>query len=129
RFSREDTAAEIAARAEHAPELAQEVRRRDGHVPALRLPYAAHGAPPEGFDTAVVLPLRDEAAADLVRRLLAEADDALLLALPALARIELDVDGEERALADVAERWRVHRVGGSWSEDERATLLEDRPSE
>ena len=45
------------------PELAGELAARAGHVPVLRLPFAADGAPPDGFATAVVLPLRDEAAA------------------------------------------------------------------
>ena len=138
RFSREDTAALVADAARDVPDLAGELRRRGGHVPTLRLPFATEGAPPDGFDTAVVLPLRDEAAADLVRRLLAEADDALLLALPHLDRIEIDLDGdsaevgrahEARVLTDVGRRWHAHRAGGTWTPDERATLLADRPTE
>ena len=51
---------------------------------------------PEGFDTAVELPLRDDAAVTLVTRLLAEAGPALLLALPALARAEIVAGGMTR---------------------------------
>jgi hypothetical protein len=58
--------------------LADELRRRDGHVPLLRLPLPAEGSAPEGYDTVVILPLRDGTALDLVERLLAAIDDALL---------------------------------------------------
>ena len=80
------------------PALAGELAARSGHLPVLRLPFPADGAPPEGFATAVTLPMRDEAAGRLVRRLLAETGPALLLALPALAAIEIEVDGVTRAL-------------------------------
>lgn len=125
RFSRADTAAAVL----ETPTLEEEVRRRDGHVPVLRLPFPAEGEPPEGYDTAVLLPLRDEEAADLVRRLLGEADDALLLALPGLERIELDVEGAERVLTDASARWLVHRTGGAFPVAERESLLADRPTE
>ncbi|GAA1645599.1 hypothetical protein GCM10009744_40470 [Kribbella alba] len=127
RFSRADTAAAVANLG--SAELETEVRRRDGHVPALRLPFTAEGEPPEGYDTAVILPLRDEAAAELVRRLLDEADDALLLALPGLERIEFDVDGAVRVLADAESRWHVQRAAGTFDEDDRERLLADRPTE
>jgi len=127
RFSRADTAAAVEAL--HAPGLATEVRRRDGQVPVLRLPFAAEGEPPEGYDSAVILPLRDDAAAELVRRLLAEADDALLLALPGLERIEVDVDGEVRVLADAESRWYVQRTAGTFDGNDRERLLADRPTE
>ena len=145
RFSRDDTAALVTQAAETSPGLSAELRRRDGHVPVLRLPFAAEGEPPAGFDTAVVLPLRDEPATNLVRRLLAEADDALLLALPHLDRIEIDDGqsgagagagagagdraGEPRVLTGVDARWRAYRSGGVWTPAERATLLADRPTE
>jgi hypothetical protein len=129
RFSRDDTAALVAEAGEAAPGLMAELRRRGGHVPVLRLPFAADGEPPEGFDTAVVLPLRDEAAADLVRRLLGEADDALLLALPHLDRIEIDEGHGVRVLTGVDERWHTYRTGGVWTPGERADLLTDRPTE
>lgn len=120
------------------PELAAELAERSGHVPVLRLPFAADGAPPEGFATAVTLPLRDKANDRLIRRLLAETGPALLLALPALAIIEIEVDGTTRTLtaahdgdgvtitADgAAGRWRTAAAGGQ--ADPR--LLADRPAE
>ncbi|MEV8376220.1 hypothetical protein AB0P21_25995 [Kribbella sp. NPDC056861] len=127
RFSRVDSAAAVAGL--HSPGLETEVRRRDGQVPVLRLPFEAEGEPPEGYDTSVILPLRDEAAAELVRRLLADADDALLLALPGLERIELDVDGSVRELADAESRWFVQRASGVLDESDRERLLADRPTE
>ncbi|GAA4360281.1 sacsin N-terminal ATP-binding-like domain-containing protein [Angustibacter luteus] len=129
RFSRDDTADLVAAAAVGAPALGAEVQRRDGHVPVLRLPFAAAGEPPVGFDTAVVLPLRDEAAADVVRAQLDAVDDALLLALPALTEVVLDVGGSRRVLTRAGDRWRVHRRAGDWSPAERADLLADRPTE
>jgi hypothetical protein len=127
RFSRADTAAAVASLGSAGLDL--EVRRRDGQVPVLRLPFPAEGEPPAGFDTAVILPLRDDAARELVRRLLADAGDPLLLALPGLERIEIDVDGEERVLADVTERWTVRRAAGVLDENARERLLADRPTE
>lgn len=50
-------ARELAAdTARHSPGLGDEVRRRDGHVPLLRLPFAAEGTAPDPYDTAVILP-------------------------------------------------------------------------
>ena len=88
------------------PELAEELRRRDGHVPLLRLPLPATGEPPAGYDTVVVLPLRDAAAADLTRRLLDGIDDALLLTLPGIAEVVVETpDGHTRTLTrSAAER-------------------------
>jgi hypothetical protein len=129
RFSRADTAAAVAEAGVQSPGLATEVRRRDGQVPVLRLPFEAEGEPPAGYDTAVILPLRDEAAAGLVRRLLDEADDALLLALPGLERIEIDVEGSTRVLADAESRWYVQRASGVLDESDRERLLADRPTE
>ncbi|OKI00130.1 molecular chaperone Hsp90 [Streptomyces sp. CB02056] len=86
------------------PELAEELRRRDGHVPLLRLPFAAEGTAPEGYDTVVVLPLRDAAAEDLTRRLLAGIDDALLLTLPGLHEVVVETpDGVRTLTRDAAE--------------------------
>ena len=104
RFSVRDTA-ELLAQA-GTPALDDEVRRRDGSLPALRLPFPAEGRPPVGYDTAVVATLRDEVAADEVRALLAGIDDALLLALPALVEVLVeDDDAAPRRLADVGSRW------------------------
>ncbi|MFD4989837.1 sacsin N-terminal ATP-binding-like domain-containing protein [Streptomyces sp. NPDC058374] len=84
--------------ARHSPGLGDELIRRDGHVPLLRLPFAAEGTPPEGYDTVVVLPLRDPAAQDLAERLLAAVDDALLLALPGLTEIVVETPEGTRVL-------------------------------
>jgi hypothetical protein len=104
--------------------LRAELARRGGHVPALRLPYPATGAPEAGFTTTVRLPLRDRAAQDLVRRLLEDVDDALLVALPALAHVDVEVDGVHRTVAD-AGRWHVVRRAGAVD----PALLADRPVE
>ncbi|MEY9948757.1 sacsin N-terminal ATP-binding-like domain-containing protein [Kitasatospora sp. GAS1066B] len=96
--------ADRAAAEQH--ELAEELRRRDGHVPLLRLPLAAVGEPPAGYDTVVLLPLRDGAAEDLTRRLLNGVDDALLLTLPGLAEIVVETPdrGIRTLTRSVAER-------------------------
>ncbi|KOU18567.1 molecular chaperone Hsp90 [Streptomyces sp. WM6368] len=126
-----------------SPGLGDELRRRDGHVPLLRLPLPAEGTAPEGYDTVVVLPLRDAAAEALVERLLAGIDDALLLTLPGLREVvvETPADGtrtlhrrdegpytvieDTTASGTVTHRWRTVRHGGPI---ERA-LLADRPVE
>ncbi|TXS41067.1 molecular chaperone Hsp90 [Streptomyces sp. uw30] len=85
--------------ARHSPGLGDEIRRRDGHVPLLRLPFAAEGTAPDLYDTVVILPLRDTAAADLAERLLNAVDDALLLALPGLEEVVIEAgDAEPRTL-------------------------------
>ncbi|MFE2498887.1 sacsin N-terminal ATP-binding-like domain-containing protein [Streptomyces scopuliridis] len=134
-------ARELAGRAaEASPGLGDELRRRDGHVPLLRLPLPAEGTAPEGYDTVVILPLRDGTAADLVARLLAEVDDALLLTLAGLAEVVIETPDGERVLhrsqdgpyidvddsADGAtHRWRVVARHGATP----PALLEGRPVE
>ncbi|MFJ8694034.1 sacsin N-terminal ATP-binding-like domain-containing protein [Streptomyces roseolilacinus] len=133
-------ARDLAAEAAKAsPGLGDELRRRDGHVPLLRLPLPAEGAPPTGYDTVVVLPLRDAAAVDLVERLLAGIGDALLLTLRGLAEIVVETPSGTRTLtrgrdeeytvvddsARGTTRWRtVTRTGPTPPE-----LLRDRPVE
>ncbi|MFF7391612.1 sacsin N-terminal ATP-binding-like domain-containing protein [Streptomyces scabiei] len=126
--------------ARHSPGLGDEIRRRDGHVPLLRLPFAAEGSAPESYDTVVILPLRDTAAADLAERLLHAVDDALLLALPGLDEVVIEVGaGEARTLRrrvegayvvvedsrDGVTRWRTVAEHGAIE----AALLADRPVE
>ncbi|WP_309098014.1 sacsin N-terminal ATP-binding-like domain-containing protein [Streptomyces sp.] len=126
--------------ARHSPGLGDEVRRRDGHVPLLRLPFAAEGTAPDPYDTAVILPLRDAAAADLAERLLRAVDDALLLALPGLEEVVVEIGGEApRSLtrrsdgpftvvddsADGVTHWRTAAAHGTLTPD----LLADRPVE
>ncbi|MFF7975302.1 sacsin N-terminal ATP-binding-like domain-containing protein [Streptomyces sp. NPDC007905] len=134
-------ARELAAdTARHSPGLGDEIRRRDGHVPLLRLPFAAEGSAPEPYDTAVILPLRDTAATDLAERLLNAIDDALLLALPGLEEVVIEVNGEaprslhrrtEDAVTVVEDsregttRWRTVSAHGPLTPD----LLVDRPVE
>ncbi|WP_262414193.1 sacsin N-terminal ATP-binding-like domain-containing protein [Actinacidiphila acidipaludis] len=121
--------------------LADELRRRDGHVPLLRLPFPAEGRAPEGYDTAVVLPLRDGSAEDLTDRLLAGVDDALLLALPGLTEVVIETPSGTRTMTrrqlddgdvlidDSARiepaRWRVDSSAGPLDPE----LLADRPVE
>ena len=123
------------------PGLHDELRRRDGHVPLLRLPFAAEGSAPDSYDTVVVLPLRDGSAEDLTNRLLIAVDDALLLALPGLAEVVIETPSGTRTLTrrqlddgdvlieDSARtspvRWRVDASGGPLTPD----LLADRPVE
>ncbi|MFD3534454.1 sacsin N-terminal ATP-binding-like domain-containing protein [Streptomyces sp. NPDC058664] len=143
-------ARELAAEAaRYSPGLGDELRRRDGHVPLLRLPLPAEGSAPDGYDTVVVLPLRDAAARDLAERLLSSVDDALLLTLPGLAELVVetaegvrtlrrsDDDGYVRiddtatdtatgaTAATGTHRWRTVSHGGPLD----AGLLKDRPVE
>jgi hypothetical protein len=125
--------------AQASPGLGDELRRRDGHVPLLRLPLPAQGTALEGYETVVVLPLRDGAAVDLVERLLAGIDDALLLTLPGLSEIIVETPDSVRVLRRSVHgayvhiedsvqgdrRWRVVSHGGGIE----AALLRDRPVE
>ncbi|GAA1732192.1 sacsin N-terminal ATP-binding-like domain-containing protein [Streptomyces yatensis] len=135
-----------------SPGLAEELRRRDGHVPLLRLPLPAEGIAPDGYDTVVVLPLRDGAAMDVAERLLAGIDDALLLTLPGLAEVVVETvegtrtlrrrqEGPYTVIEDSREgggegsregggargttRWRTESAGGRLEPE----LLADRPVE
>ncbi|MFF3491366.1 sacsin N-terminal ATP-binding-like domain-containing protein [Streptomyces sp. NPDC002795] len=81
-----------------SPDLGDELRRRDGHVPLLRLPFAAEGSAPDPYDTVVILPLRDAAAEALAGRLLDGVDDTLLLALPGLAEVVISTEAGQRTL-------------------------------
>jgi hypothetical protein len=121
-FSRAGTRAAV----EGVPALAGELAARGGHVPALRLPFPAIADVPSGYDTAVVLPLRDAEAVGAVRGQLDAVDDGLLLALPALTEIRVELPGRSAAvLADVGRRWRILRRSGELD----PALLVDRPTE
>ncbi|MFH8405187.1 sacsin N-terminal ATP-binding-like domain-containing protein [Streptomyces sp. NPDC018019] len=125
--------------AAHSPGLGGELRRRDGHVPVLRLPFPAEGSAPQGYDTSVVLPLRDGAAHELTVRLLAGIDAALLLTLPGLAEVVIETPDGVRELRRRQEgaytviedsergtsRWRVRSESGTLGPE----LLADRPVE
>ncbi|MEU4834446.1 hypothetical protein [Streptosporangium sp. NPDC023615] len=124
RWSRDQTAALVAAE----PALAKELAERGGHVPLLRLPFPAGPVEiPAGFDTLVRLPLRDEAAEDAVRAMLRQTSPALLLGLPALESIEVDVDGETRTVT--AEGWKVVSASGRFTPEQVTELFADRPTE
>src|SRR4051794_23962396 len=132
-FGAARTLAEVAA----LPALADELARRDGAVPVLRLPWPAEGGPPEGFATEVVLPLRP-GARGAVAAALDALEAELLLALPGLTVIEVDVDGAVRTLARGPAGSRVPLTDGGattvWQVAQRsgelpAELLADRPVE
>ncbi|MFE9307685.1 sacsin N-terminal ATP-binding-like domain-containing protein [Streptomyces sp. NPDC088353] len=126
--------------ARHSPGLGDEIRRREGHVPLLRLPFAAEGTAPDPYDTVVILRLRDAAAADLAERLLHAVDDALLLALPGLEEVVIEIgdtaprtlrrrtEGALTVVEDTREgttRWRTAGAHGPLTPE----LLADRPVE
>jgi hypothetical protein len=135
RWSRSTTRDEVADIAS----LANELSHRGGVVPALRLPLPATSLEvPDGYDTVVVLPLRDQDAEALTRQLLGSIDAALLLALPVLAEVTIEIDGVGRQLeaswdADavtltdggVPTRWLVASSAGLVEPD----LFVDRPTE
>ncbi|WP_425831015.1 sacsin N-terminal ATP-binding-like domain-containing protein [Streptomyces fractus] len=98
RWSLTDARLAAADTALRSPDLGDELRRRDGHVPLLRLPFAAEGSAPEPYDTVVILPLRDSAAEALAARLLDAVDDTLLLALPGLTEVVITSDVGTRVL-------------------------------
>ncbi|MDQ1539581.1 MAG: hypothetical protein QOH29_307, partial [Actinomycetota bacterium] len=116
--------------------LADEGARRGDALPVLRLPYVDPSGrrPADGFDTEVLLPLRDAPAVALVRTLLDDVDAALLLTLPALSRVDIVVDGVTRTLSAEptadgvivdGTRWVVHQTTGRLDPE----LLRDRPVE
>jgi hypothetical protein len=93
------------------PALSGEVARRGGAVPVLRLPFEADGAPPAGFATEVVLPLRP-GAEDVVRTALAALEAELLLALPGLESVQVVVDDVPRELFRSGSLPRAHLHDG-----------------
>ncbi|MCZ2830834.1 hypothetical protein O2W14_18490 [Modestobacter sp. VKM Ac-2986] len=133
RFSAAATRDAVAA----VPALAGELARRDGAVPVLRLPFEDQGAPSAGFATEVVLPLLP-GSATAVRAALQALDAELLLALPALARVDVVLDGVTRTLTRDQDGGRVRLGDGNrtrtWQLVRRtvelpAELLADRPVE
>ncbi|HVQ90436.1 MAG TPA: hypothetical protein VMU51_05320 [Mycobacteriales bacterium] len=130
RFSAAWTLAEVRA----VPTLSTEVGRRDGHVPVLRLPWPAPAGPPAGYATEVRLPLRPGVEPDVLAAL-ADLDPTLLLALPALASVDVAgrvlsrVDGPgglvRLAAGDAEQSWRVWTATGTLP----AELLANRPVE
>jgi hypothetical protein len=148
RWSLTDARGLAADTARHSPGLGDELRRRDGHVPLLRLPFAAEGSAPDPYETVVILPLRDAAAQALAARLIDAIDDTLLLALPGLDEVVVETESGTRILRrrtdgpyvavdderedavsgrreSVTTRWRVLTRNGPLE----AALLADRPLE
>lgn len=124
RWSREETAALVGS----IEVLSGQLADRDGHVPLLRLPFPADPIEvPEGFDTLVRLPLRDQASIEAVRRMLEETSPALLLGMPALKSIEIEVDGSARSVA--LGSWHVVSESGEFTTGQVAALFADRPTE
>lgn len=131
RFSLAETAALLDRAADDIPDLAREIARRQGDLPALRLPVpledtAAEAQLDPGRTTAVRLRLRGPAEREAARSALEAVDDVLLLALPTLrtVRVEID-DAPARVLADVGSRWRTATAAGRLPEG----LVADRPVE
>jgi hypothetical protein len=130
RFSAADTLAAV----RDIPALGDELARRGGQVPVLRLPWPEGGGPPAGYATEVRLPLRP-GAEPAVRAALAALDPTLLLALPGLASIvaadrvlsRVDEPGGVVRLTDgpTAQRWLVRSAAGTLP----AELLAGRPVE
>ncbi|MBC6465641.1 sacsin N-terminal ATP-binding-like domain-containing protein [Actinomadura alba] len=144
---------------EGIPALADELSRRAGRVPVLRLPFpadparleefatAGHGAAHEAeakpgderrgderYDTVVRLPLRDAEAERSVRRALDQLGPALMLGLPALAEVEIEVDGTTRTLTATHGDGMATINGTEWRTVEAhgeipPQLLADRPAE
>jgi hypothetical protein len=119
------------------PEVADEMARRHGGVPVLRVPFPADAVSGD-WDTVITLPLRDDAARSLVRQLLDDVDAALMLILPGLASVEVVLDGSVRRITsrrdgrdvlidDTGEvtRWRIATRVGRLD----PALLADRPVE
>ncbi len=133
-FDRARSRAEV----ERIASLADELVRRGGAVPALRLPWPLDEAAEPGWATTVRLPLRDGAAEGLARRLLEEVGPGLLLGLSHLDEVVIELDGRRRLLAAARDgdevvvlddgmpsRWRsTHRT-----ELLPAALLSERPTE
>lgn len=107
------------AAAQALPALTEELAHRGGHVPALRLPWPEPTPPEDGWDTTVVLPLRDDEARTRARRLLDETGPALLLALPGLD--ELTIDTRDEAAGGRRRRLTARRLDGEVVVEEQVT--------
>ncbi|WP_017556172.1 sacsin N-terminal ATP-binding-like domain-containing protein [Nocardiopsis baichengensis] len=114
-LAREEVRAGLLGPGRADPGLAEELERRGGDLPLLRLPFpadpaAGQGAVPEGYTTAVTLLLRDADTRRRVAELLEETGEALLLALPALSGVRVEIEGRparvlsRRAAPDTGDR-------------------------
>lgn len=107
--------------------------------PALRVPFASNAAPPDGYDTAVVLPWRDDSARQLAVEAVSAIDEVLLLSLPDLDEVIVEIvgHGKTERHAWAAERdtnpwvmrhdeetswWRVQSIEGGLTDVEEQSL-------
>ncbi|RRO15356.1 ATP-binding protein [Saccharopolyspora rhizosphaerae] len=121
------------------PGPAEELSRREGAVPVLRLPWEVDGSPPEGFTTEVRLPLRSDVDAAALLDSCTDQAPGLLLALPALSEIRIGRQTWRRVDEDAdrvvvhgpvrSDRWLVHRASGTLSHSVLAGLGAERRSE
>ncbi|HLS04255.1 MAG TPA: hypothetical protein VK030_05785, partial [Actinomycetales bacterium] len=123
RFSLENVRRELAG-LDGGADLAAEIARRGSELPILRLPWPIDALQSGGeMATEITVRLRDEAAVALVRALLDDVSDELLIALPRLREISIAIDaGPVRHFADVDERWHITRRGGTVPSELLATL-------
>lgn len=113
---------ETAVLAGQLPSLAAEIARRAGAVPAMRLPFEiGPAADPEvarllagGYDTVVVLPWRDAAAAALGAELIEGLDPTLQLFTPGLAELAVDSGDESWTLTARWEGEQATVAGRRW---------------
>ncbi|WP_277209328.1 sacsin N-terminal ATP-binding-like domain-containing protein [Isoptericola croceus] len=100
-----------------AERLAAEVAGRGVDLPVLRLPFEAPALPADTeHDTVVEVVLRDGPALASVRSQLADLDDVLLLAFPALTSVT--VVGAESGAEDADKR----RISGQESSPQRSAV-------
>ncbi|MCZ3389094.1 MAG: molecular chaperone Hsp90 [Actinomycetia bacterium] len=107
--------------------------------PVLRIPFATDAAPPDGYDTAVVLPWRDDAARVLAVEAISAIDEVLLLSLRTLNEVIVEIVGHgtterhtwaaERGTVPWVIRhdeetswWRVESIEGGLNEAEEESL-------
>ncbi|MRH91416.1 ATP-binding protein [Nocardia sp. SYP-A9097] len=113
RFSRAETFALLTVEGVEIPAVAE-----DFAPPALRLAWPSDAEPGDGFDSEIVLQLREDVDADaLLVGMRAEAVD-LLLELPALQSIRVSDDEIASAVTDLGNGIQELRVTGEW-EDRR----------
>ncbi|GAB4582957.1 sacsin N-terminal ATP-binding-like domain-containing protein [Nocardia sp. IFM 10818] len=114
RFSRAETWALLGEQGIEIPEGEAEFQ-----PPALRLAWASDEKPAGGFDSEIVLSLRENV--DIVELLAGMRDEAvdLLLELPALQSIRVGDDEIVSAVADLADGIQELRVSGPDEDDRR----------
>lgn len=121
---------------EDMPQVRDQLARRQGAVPVLRLPWPAaehEPEPPAGFDTEVRLPLRDEVDADALLAEMANEVEDVLLTFPALERIDVagtvwNRHAAQNGVVEIARsglrinRWLLHTATGEFDAEQAASL-------